>query len=131
MEYTYEIRAEIIRDGEALSQTQLIDVQVGQTADIAFDFDANNKDVQTTLTLNVPEGALVQLAGKATDLTGITRQFTTASLTKGQQWKNYTIEVTLKQGEQVLTQRRAITLVGGEPQEVTFAFEKDTVAVAN
>ncbi len=38
--YTYEVRAVVTRDGQELSDTQMVRVRVGETRDLAFDFRA-------------------------------------------------------------------------------------------
>jgi len=38
--YTYEVRAVVTRNGEELSDTQIVRVRVGETRDLAFDFRA-------------------------------------------------------------------------------------------
>ena len=39
--YRYEVRAELIRDDQKLSQTQVILVQAGQNVDLVFNFDSD------------------------------------------------------------------------------------------
>ena len=51
------------------------------------------------MTLNVPEGAEVTLAGNSTKATGEVRTFRTSQLAAGQIWDDYEIEV--KMGDKV------------------------------
>ena len=58
--YTYEVRAEVVRDGRTVEQVKKIDLRAGETANLAFDFPA-------TLGGNVADGAR---AGRRQGLSG-------------------------------------------------------------
>ena len=65
--YTYEVRAEWERDGQPMEATRVVQLQAGQTAELAFDLPAPSTQLAaTTLTLRVPEDAAVTLAGRPT-----------------------------------------------------------------
>jgi uncharacterized protein (TIGR03000 family) len=42
--YTYEVRAVVIRNGQSLSDTQVVRIRVGDERDLAFDFDARSDE---------------------------------------------------------------------------------------
>jgi uncharacterized protein (TIGR03000 family) len=76
--------------------------------------------VKTQLTLQVPAGAKVTLAGVPTKQTGEVRQFTTTKLAFGQAWENYQIVVEMERDGKVVREERTITLTGGQPQQLAF-----------
>jgi uncharacterized protein (TIGR03000 family) len=71
------------------------------------------------VTLNLPEGAQVVLAGKTTKATGTQRTFRTSHLKPGQVWDDYEIEVKL--GEQV--KRQTVRLIAGDSLQLSFNFD--------
>ena len=75
--------------------------------------------VKTQLTLRVPAGAKVTLAGVPTKQTGEVRQFTTTRLANGQAWENYQVVVETERNGQVVREERTITLTGGMPQDLS------------
>src|SRR5256885_3262657 len=95
--YTYEVRAEVVRDGRTVEQVKKIDVRAGETARVAFDFPAGSA-AETSLTVHVPSDAKVFLAGNPTKAGGETRVFRTDRLTGGKAWDNYTVRVELERG---------------------------------
>ncbi len=87
---------------------------------------------ETALTLYVPEGAKVVLAGNETKTEGATRTYRTKGLKQGESWDDYTIQVTYE-GK---TKEQVIRLIGGDNLELTFNFDnkaadRDTVAINN
>jgi len=128
-QYTYNVRAVVHRDGKELSDSQVVRVEAGETADLAFNFDrATTSPVPTTLTVHVPKDAQVTLEGRETNATGSVRQFTTTELAKGAEWNDYSLVVTLKRDGRVETRRKTINLVGGESRELSFDFGPERVA---
>src|SRR5687768_9578201 len=63
--YAYEVRAEVIRDGQTIEQTKKIDLRAGKRAEVAFNF-APAEKVETKLTVRVPADAKVYLSGNET-----------------------------------------------------------------
>ncbi len=129
-DYTYEIRAEIERDGKTITRSRVVSLRAGQRADVALDFDQPDSDPETTLTVYVPEDAEVYLEGQKTRSKGKVRQFRTSQLKPGQKWEDYTVRVVWNRDGRRLTQERNITLEGGKVQEVSFEFRSDVVAQA-
>jgi uncharacterized protein (TIGR03000 family) len=127
--YTYEVRAEVTRDGRTVEQVKKIDLRAGETANLAFDFAAGDS-IETSLTLHVPSDAKVYLAGNPTKAGGETRIFRTTGLSGSKAWENYTVRVELNRGGQTVTKEETISLKAGESQELRFDFEGDKVASA-
>jgi len=128
-EYTYEVRAVVHRGGKELSDTRVVRVDAGRSANLAFNFNQlPSASVPTNLTLHVPEGAAVTLEGSETNSTGTVRQFTTTELAKGAEWDDYNVVVTFRRDGRLETREKTIRLVGGESRELTFDFG-DRIAV--
>ncbi len=129
--YTYEVRAEVERDGKIVEETKTVSLQAGRAAHVAFSLNAGEAAPSTTLTLNVPADAKVSLAGHETTSAGEVREFTTTKLAAGQAWENYTISVTFEQDGQVVSREKTITLTAGQDQVVDFASASELVASVN
>ena len=129
--YTYEVRAEIERDGKIVEETKMVSLTSGRTARVAFALEANEVAPSTTLTLNVPADAKVFLAGSETTSSGEVREFTTTKLAAGQSWDNYTILVTFEQDGQTVSREKTITLKAGDSQVLSFEAEAALVASVN
>jgi uncharacterized protein (TIGR03000 family) len=134
LQYTYEIRAELERDGRTLTDTRVVRARGGETTSVAFDFTAASSQlaaapVATTLTLRVPENARVNLAGNETASSGAVRQFTTTQLKRGEKWDNYRIVVTVDRDGRQLRRERTISLAGGDSREVQFDFNGERLAL--
>jgi uncharacterized protein (TIGR03000 family) len=125
--YSYEVRAEVVRDGRTVEQVKKVDLRAGETANLAFDF-GGGSSVETSLTLHVPSDAKVYLAGNATKAGGETRVFRTTGLSGSKTWDGYTIRVELDRGGRTLTKEETISLKAGESQELRFDFDGDKIA---
>jgi uncharacterized protein (TIGR03000 family) len=135
--YTFHVRAEVVRNGQTVTETKKIRLIAGQHTSLAFDFAPNadeqlaEKSVETKLTLNVPAEAKVYLSGRATSTTGEVREFATTKLAAGNSWADYVVVVTYEKDGQLLSQERNVTLKAGDAREVTFDFDHDKFAVNN
>jgi uncharacterized protein (TIGR03000 family) len=127
--YTYEVKAEVVRDGRSIEQVKQVNLRAGQTAELAFDF-PRSEQLETSLTVHVPAEAKVYLAGNATKAQGEVRVFRTTGLAAGKDWSDYTVRVEVEQDGRTVTKEKTISLKAGESQEVTFDFEDDRVAAA-
>ena len=125
--YTYEVKAEMVRDGKPVEVVKTINLRAGETANLAFDMEGS-QPAETSLTVRVPAEAKVYLAGNPTKATGELRVFKTTGLSSGNAWDDYTIRVDLEQDGRVITQERTIKLVGGKSEELTFEFDVEKVA---
>ncbi|MBX7071736.1 MAG: TIGR03000 domain-containing protein [Pirellulales bacterium] len=132
--YAYEIRAEVMRDGETVTETKQVVVVGGQRANVKFSLDGRETDrvarqpVKTTLLLRVPADAKVYLSGMETKSTGELREFSTAKLTDGQTWSDYAVRVELNRDGQTLTKETNLSLIGGETRELSVDFDNTAVA---
>lgn len=127
--YRYQVRAEWDADGETVSETKVVQLTAGNQELVDFRALASKK-VETRLTLNVPETAEVRLAGTKTNMKGSRRTFSTDRLNDGQEWSDYTIEVTVDRNGEALTETKTITLRSGQELELNFDFEENRVASA-
>jgi uncharacterized protein (TIGR03000 family) len=127
--YTYEVRAEVVRDGQTIEQVKKVDLRAGETANLAFDFPTTSA-AETSLTVHVPADAKVYLAGNATKSGGETRVFRTTGLAGSKSWEGYTVRVELERGGRTFTKEETITLKAGQSQELSFDFEGDKIASA-
>jgi uncharacterized protein (TIGR03000 family) len=127
--YTYEVRAEIVRDGKLVEEVKTIDLKAGEVAKVAFHLAPTNR-IETSLTVRVPANAKVYLAGNPTKATGATRVFRTTSLTGGSRWTDYTIKVEIEKEGRTITREETISLGAGETKELTFDFDSEKVADA-
>jgi uncharacterized protein (TIGR03000 family) len=133
--YEYEVRAEMVRDGNTVTETKKVALAPGQLANLAFNFDSNNDvpvavgaKTKTKVTLHVPADAKVYLAGNETTSTGDVREFTTTKLAPGADWNNYTIRVVANVNGRETSKEQSITLVGGEDRDLNFNFDGSEVA---
>ena len=119
--YTFKIRAELgSADGENLVETKDVVVHAGSSESVAFDFDSSNKSIETALTLNVPDGAKVTLAGNNTKAIGDVRTYRTTNMKVGEVWDDYEVQVAFD-GQ---VKKQAIRLIAGDNLELTFDFDQ-------
>ncbi|HWA97831.1 MAG TPA: TIGR03000 domain-containing protein, partial [Pirellulales bacterium] len=134
--YTYELRAERTVEGKPVTETQLIKVRAGQTADLAFNFTGNEADgkiaeqpAATKLTLHVPADAKVYLSGNVTRSTGEVREFTTTRLAKGQEWNDYTVRIEIERDGKTISKEEKLTLVGGQARDLSVDLDAPQLAL--
>jgi len=128
-DYTYEIRAEVQRNGKTIDETKVVSLRAGQNSQLTFDLKAQ-ASVATTLKLHVPKDAKVILAGNETSSSGALREFTTTKLASGKTWKTYTVRVTVNRDGETLAQEKTIELKAGSSEELVFDFDAPQVAAA-
>jgi uncharacterized protein (TIGR03000 family) len=128
--YEYEIRAEMTRDGNTVTETKSVTLSPGQLVNLSFNFDQNKEapvaagnKAKTKLTIHVPANAKVTLAGRETSSTGEVREFTTSKLAPGAEWKDYTVHVVAHVDGRDVTKDETITLTGGADRDLTFDFK--------
>ena len=122
--YTYLVRAEIEKDGQVLTQSREIKLATGMNKTFAINFD-QKAELLTSITLFVPENAVVKLAGQEMAAQGDTRYFSTKRLTKGQAWEDYEVAVTIDHFGQSVTQRRVISVNAGDSVNLRFDFNDE------
>jgi uncharacterized protein (TIGR03000 family) len=128
LNYTYEVRAEVERDGKKIEETKVVSMRAGQNSQLAFDL--KSAAMTTLLTVHVPEAAKVSLAGNETKSTGAVREFKTTKLAAGETWDSYTVSVSIEREGEMLTQEKTITLKAGDSRELSFDFDSPQVAAA-
>jgi uncharacterized protein (TIGR03000 family) len=106
--YRFEVQAVYEVEGKEVSHAETV----------LFDPAASDDPVETTLTLNVPEGAKVVLANNTTKSDGSLRVYRTKQLKVGEAWDDYKIQVT----HNGLTKEKTIRLIGGDKLEMSFNF---------
>ncbi len=122
-EYRFQIRAEMTAaDGKLLTEEKTLVVTAGQQEQVQFAFADSESPVETAITLNLPAGAKVLLAGNETNATGENRTYRTRRLKPGEFWDNYQIEVQYE--GRVKTQ--SLRLIGGDSLQLTFDFNPTT-----
>lgn len=126
-QYRFVVRAELTgADGKLMTEEKTVLVSAGQQEDVQFAFSESKSPVETAITLNLPEGAKVLLAGNETNATGETRTYRTSRLKVGELWDDYEIEVQYD-GK---VKRQSVRLVGGDKLQLTFNFEQDASNLA-
>ncbi len=126
-DYTYEVKAQVMVDGKPVTQTKTVRLRAGQQAKLAFDMNTATR-VETALTLHVPNGAKVYLAGNQTSGKGTVRTFRTKKLADGQAWSDYVVRVVVNENGIDRTKEETITLRAGDQRELTFDFNVDKIA---
>ncbi|MCC7086373.1 MAG: TIGR03000 domain-containing protein [Pirellulales bacterium] len=131
--YTYEVRAEMQRNGETVTETKSITLGMGEQAHLAFNFNtaapvAKGEKAKTKLTLRVPADAKVFLSGRETSSTGEVREFTTSKLAPGAEWNDYTVRVVANLDGREVTKEETLTLIGGEDRELNMDFGSTEIA---
>jgi len=127
--YKFEIRAEMERDGQVVTESRTLVLTAGSREEVAFALLSPDKPVETALTLNVPADAEITLAGNNTKAEGETRTFKTMQLKPGQVWDDYEIIVKYRAGDELVTKREKIRLIAGDNIELSIGFNtKDRIA---
>ncbi|MFO0942975.1 MAG: TIGR03000 domain-containing protein [Pirellulales bacterium] len=126
--YKFDVRAELLTaDGQVVTENKTLVVGAGAEEQLQFAFAETKSPINTSLTLNVPEGAKVTLAGNSTKASGAQRVFQSSHLQLGQAWDDYVVEV--EHDGQV--KRQSIRLIGGDQLELSFDFQPQTDRIAS
>jgi len=128
--YTYEIRAEAIRDGELAETVETVRLTAGETLDLTLTPIVAAKVASTTIKVHVPENAKVYLAGTLTKSVGPLRVFKTNELKAGESWDDYVIRVEMDDNGRVVTQEKSFTLTAGNSLELSFDASAPKIASA-
>ena len=125
--YSYQIRAEVTRNGKLIQEIQTVQLEAGQTRNLDFKVLDKPVAVVTTLILHVPQGARVTLAGKPLPDGNETRTFQTRQLVAGETWTDYPIQVTYQQDGRTKQIQRNVTLKAGSTHEIKLASDPTRV----
>ena len=124
--YAYDLRVEYNLDGKPMVESKTVRLQGGANVELTFggadQMVSEQQEAKTKVTLHVPAGAKVTLAGAETKQTGETRTFITSTLKQGQKWDGYVVRVQLERDGQTLTEEKNLAVVGGESYELSFDF---------
>lgn len=119
--YKFDVRAELMTaDGQVVTEHKTMVVGAGADEQVQFAFAETKSNIQTSLTLNVPENSRVTLAGNSTKAVGSQRVFQSSHLKLGEAWDDYVVEVE-HDGK---IKRQAIRLIGGDQLALTFDFDQ-------
>ncbi len=133
--YAYQIRVEFQKDGEKVVENKLVRLQAGQSEELTFgngeQMAKEAEPAKTQVTVHVPAGAKVTLAGAETHQTGELRTFVTGTLASGERWDGYKVIVTLEQDGKTLTEEKSLSIEGGQKYELSFDFADNTAQVAS
>jgi uncharacterized protein (TIGR03000 family) len=133
--YNFEVRAELDVNGKAVSDVKTVSLTAGDAADLAFTLNGQSElqatsPVITKVTVHVPAGARLFLAGREAPGTGEVREFSTSRLAPGSEWTNYTVRAELELDGKVVTREQNLSLKAGDSRELSFDFGDDAVASA-
>ena len=120
--YSYEVRAEVERLGETITRTKVVELAAGVNKTFELDFDQAAETI-TSVTLFVPEDAVVTLGGVETGATGPMRYFSTNTLEPGDQWKAYQVSVTVERDGEQITRKRYVDVNAGDSVNLRFDFD--------
>lgn len=135
--YTYQLRAQVTRDGQSVTETKVVKLQAGESTSVEFAFEGSgepdrlaSEPVRTRLILHVPAEAKVYLSGNETGSFGPVREFSTTKLVAGDRWDEYVVRVEVEREGRVLTKEETVSLQAGDSREITFDFDAPQVARA-
>ena len=131
--YNYEVRAEVVRNGEPVTETKTATISAGNSAELAFDFGGDAVELEpaeTSLTVRLPAEAKLYLAGRETRAKGEVRQFTTTNLGNGGRWTSYQVRATLERDGETLVREETVTIEAGKQQELTVSFDEPAEQLA-
>ena len=127
-QYKFDIRAEIeSAAGTTIVENKTVAVKAGDREQLNFAFSGQAAPIETAVTLNVPDGAKVVLAGNPTKATGNSRVYKTSSLRPGQVWDNYDIEV----HHAGKVKKQTVRLIAGDQLQLSFNFDENVGKIAS
>lgn len=133
--YEYELRAEVVRDGQMLVRTRHVMLEAGKRANVDFEFEGTGNEksladaaAPASITVHVPEDARLFVMGTETQSTGPVRRFVTSRFNPGQRWEEFTIRAEVVRGGDICRLDKTVTLRTGEAREVHFDFEAERFA---
>ncbi len=122
--YSYEFRAEAVRDGKTVLRTRKVIVNAGQESTADFS-DLSRTDGPAHVTIAAPANAKVTVDG--VEIPATARTFNTPSLEAGRQYF-YTVNVAMTRNGRSVSDSKRVTLESGK--DVTVEFKEPAVATA-
>jgi len=123
--YSYEVKAELVKDGKTLSKTKTITVRAGRETVVDFsDLGSESKAVAeaaeeaASVTVIAPEGTKVLVNDVAFTISG-KRTFDTPKLQKGQKYF-YTVKAEVVRDGKNMTETRRVDVEAGKSATVDF-----------
>jgi uncharacterized protein (TIGR03000 family) len=134
--YSYQVRAEFVRDGKPVTEEQTIRVTAGQTASLSFvdsapqvqTADSSDPDTRTTLKVRLPADAKLYLADHETKARGEVREFSTTKLPAGSEWATYDIRAVVNRDGHEEIRTQTVSLRAGQTREISIDFDAPKVA---
>lgn len=130
--YTYNFQVTYAgADGKSVTEDRVVKLRAGDVVPLSFGQDSQQEmatakevdEVETKLTLEVPNDAKVYLLDTETKQTGKLRTFTTKQLKPGEKWEGYQIRVELEEGGKTLVREQELEIEGGQSYELAFNFD--------
>ena len=122
--YSYEFRAEAIRDGKTVTKTRKVIVKAGQQSTADFS-DLALSDRPAHVTIAAPADATVTVDG--VEIPATARSFNTPILQAGRQYY-YTVNMAMKRNGRSVNDAKRVVLEAGK--DVTVNFREPAVATA-
>lgn len=116
--YDFQVRVVADENGAAAEQVKVVTLSAGEQREVEFAAAEKKQTGRTALTLRVPAGAKVWLAGKPTAASGTVRRFETEALKPGERWSGYEVRVVTTEAGKEKVARKVIDLVGGESMQL-------------
>jgi len=122
--YSYEFTAEVLRDGQTVSQTRKVQVRAGEQTVVDFsDLKGSPSDGDRSrvalITLDVPRDARLFVDGRAFTLPGDQRTFTTPALEQGKK-QFYELKAEVVRNGEVQTETHKVYVEPGKHVRVDF-----------
>lgn len=136
--YFYDLKVEVVRDGEKKTETRRVTLRAGQVARVDFrdlgqaeEPVAGADEAPATVTVRLPAKARLLIDGKATPMTSSVRTFETPKLSLGKQYY-YMLTAEVERDGETLSQSRRVIVQAGKKVSVSFDQLKPAAAdIAN
>lgn len=132
--YSYNVRAEFVRDGKPVTEEKTVRLTAGQTVSLNFTNDekqvqtADSGETRTTLKVRLPADARLYLAGHETKAIGEVREFSTSKLPAGSQWATYNVRAVVNRDGHEEVREQTVSLAAGQSSEISISFDAPQVA---
>jgi uncharacterized protein (TIGR03000 family) len=132
--YFYDLRAEVVRDGQVKSLNRRVILSAGDIARVDFTELSAPTVVDTTgsaqVTVRVPKEARLFVDGKQVPQTSTVRKFSTPRLTPGEMYY-YTVRVELDRDGKTLSDSKRVIVEAGKKVDLTFTDSLDPTHTAS
>jgi len=121
-DYYYTIKAEAVRDGQAVVKTEQVAFRAGQAVTVRLgelSASAPAQAAPSRVTVRLPEDARLSVDGVACPLTSTVRTFDTPALQPGKAY-HYTLKAEVVRDGKTRTESKQVVLGAGKDVEVEF-----------